>query len=468
MSPRGSALAVVWAQYGPYHFARTRALAKLLAPATVYAVELANRTRDYEWQRSATGLNLITLCPDDVAEQLSFTTVFTRARREFARLGVDTCFLPSYSPKQSLAALLAAKSLGLKTVMMNETHAGTARAAGPGTWVKQRLLGLFEAALVGGMPQKRYFASMGMPEEKIFTGYDAVDNNSFTRGAGEAMTQAANLRSRLALPEHYFLSLGRFVAKKNLGTLIQAYKGCLEASRLGQTHLVLVGSGEEEAKLRALCSSLRLPVYNKTPADVKNPKSNGHDEEPGVHFYGFRQMEENAVFYALADAFILPSLREEWGLVVNEAMACGLPVIVSQTAGCAEDLLEPGCPLPKDEADTKPGGVGQLERLNRLVRANGFVFDPASSGELSSVLLAMESMPAVRAAMGRESRRIVEKFSCANFAQNALKAASAARGEGQNDQDEPCHPGSQAKAPQKSRVSTIAGAHAGDRFTPQN
>jgi hypothetical protein len=86
-------------------------------------------------------------CPGAVTEQVPFAQVFLRTRRTLASLGVTVCFLPSYSPRQSLAALLAAKSIGIRTVMMNESHAGTARAARLGTWIKRRLVSLFDAAL---------------------------------------------------------------------------------------------------------------------------------------------------------------------------------------------------------------------------------------------------------------------------------------------------------------------------------
>ena len=91
--------------------------------------------------------DLVTICPGEVTEQLPFAQVFLRTRRTLASLGVTVCFLPSYSPRQSLAALLAAKSIGIRTVMMNESHAGTARAARLGTWIKRRLVSLFDAAL---------------------------------------------------------------------------------------------------------------------------------------------------------------------------------------------------------------------------------------------------------------------------------------------------------------------------------
>ena len=163
--------------------------------------------------------------------------------------------------------------------------------------------------------------------------------------------------------------------------------------------------------------------------ETQSPKLQTPDARPrppGVHFYGFRQVDENPAFYALADAFILPSTWEEWGLVVNEAMACGLPVVVSETAGCAEDLLEPGrlaVPIPLSAEVNQ-----RLTRLAGRIRQNGFVFNPASAGSLADVLLALEATPALRDIMGQASRRIVEKFSCENFARNALLAAQAALG----------------------------------------
>src|SRR5690348_5991270 len=211
-------IGVVWAQYGPYHFARFSALAKLAGANRVFALELANLTREYQWTRKGNPFELITLCPGAQTEQLPFRLVFQQARRKLAELGIHVCLLPSYSPKQSVAALFAAKSLGIRTVMMNESHAGTARATGAGAFAKRRLVGLFDAALVGGRPHQRYFASLGMPEEKIFTGYDAVDNDYFSCKAAEVKARAAEYREHYRLPSHFFLNLGRLVAKKNLAT----------------------------------------------------------------------------------------------------------------------------------------------------------------------------------------------------------------------------------------------------------
>lgn len=417
-------MGVLWEQYGPYHSARFTALKRRAEGAKVHALEFSNQTSTYAWNRSSVPEGLITLCPGTAAEELRFLRVFRQSRQTFAKLQLDVCFLPSYAPSQSLAALLAAKSLGIRTVMMNESHAGTSRAKGLAASVKRRLVALFDTALVGGKPQKRYVASLGLPEKKILIGYDAVDNDYFAARSAEVRNQQHEIRAKFRLPEHYFLSLGRFVAKKNLATLIRSYRQFIDLRPATRTHLVMVGSGKDEASLRSLCHDLHLPVYEKADAGTGTHPTEIEPEKPGVHFYGFRQQAENPVFYALADAFVLPSLYEEWGLVVNEAMACGLPVVVSETAGCAEDLLVPDriTAPPELSADLRV----RLAQLTAQIRQNGFVFNPKSVAPLANALLVLEAAPGIRENMGRASRRIVERFSCDNFAANALLAARAA------------------------------------------
>jgi glycosyltransferase involved in cell wall biosynthesis len=188
-----------------------------------------------------------------------------------------------------------------------------------------------------------------------------------------------------------------------------------------------------------------------TPAVGKGPQSETDDceltpddsavQRGAVYFYGFRQIEENPVFYALAEAFVLPSLKEEWGLVVNEAMAAGLPVIVSRTAGCAEDLV-PGseswqCSVGSIQSGENAGSLNaQPSSINSLEeRSNGFVFDPKSSDALCEALRRIADQETKRlkgqetnglTEMGRRSREIVERSSCENFARQALRATEAA------------------------------------------
>jgi glycosyltransferase involved in cell wall biosynthesis len=415
---------MVWGLWGPYHCRRFEAFRDHAAREGHQAigVSLFSGSRDNQWgSRSLPdGVVHLDLGKDETRLPLGKIGSLLAIPR---KLRAEIALLPSYF-HWSLALNAGMRLAGGRVVMMNETHAGTARARGLKAAFKQRVVAGFHAGFVGGGPQKRYFASLGLPAEKIFAGYDAVDNDYFAAKAAEVRLQTSGFRSRYGLPEHYFLSLGRFVAKKNLTTLIRAYRKVLDSRQSCQMHLVMVGSGEEEPQLRALCQELRLPIYDKAGAGIENRKSKIENELPGVHFYGFRQIEENPVFYALAEAFVLPSLWEEWGLVVNEAMACGLPVVVSKTAGCAEDLLEP-CRSPGNHAKATSKDL-EAVRLEVQCRTNGFVFDPRSAEELSRVLQKLDAAPDMQRAMGAASRRIVEKFSCENFARNALLAAQAA------------------------------------------
>ena len=182
------ALAVCFGQFGPYHHARVAALQREAAKdqeTRVVPVQIAAATSTYAWSAGAGACeNLRTLCEgtDEAASPLG---VFLKARKLFRAEGVDVAFLPSYSPARFFALFAAAKSLGIRTVMMNESHAGTEQATGWKRWIKRQIVKRFDAAFVGGEPHKRHFASLGIPADKIFTGYDAVDNAHFAARADE-------------------------------------------------------------------------------------------------------------------------------------------------------------------------------------------------------------------------------------------------------------------------------------------
>jgi glycosyltransferase involved in cell wall biosynthesis len=260
-------------------------------------MQIASDTATYEWKESnelrvkgkkCDGLK--TLC-EGVEEAASPVDVFLKARRLFRDEKVDVAFLPSYSPARYFALFAAAKSLGIRTVMMNESHAGTEQATGWKRWIKRQIVKQFDAAFVGGEPHKRHFVSLGIPAEKIFTGYDAVDGDFFAQHADEIRAEAKksaqcsvlsvqqeekadevrtlssqrsqsrgskqqgrpetellstlnpkpstqrSLRSSYGLPQRYFLSLGRMVEKKNLATLVSAYARYAQAVAVADERL---------------------------------------------------------------------------------------------------------------------------------------------------------------------------------------------------------------------------------------
>ncbi|HTJ78204.1 MAG TPA: glycosyltransferase family 4 protein [Rariglobus sp.] len=399
-------IVIVWGKWGPYHFSRYRAFedhAKTRR-SRVIGVQYSDCSNDYAWKSidniSGTGsLNLKLASTEtsfNVKRILWIWTLFLLRNRP------DVVVLPSYW-NWSLLMNVIARCLGARTVMMNESHAGTARAAGLMQVIKRQILRLFDAALVGGSPHQRHFSGLGMKKERIFIGYDTIDNKYFSEAVEKVRLSAEHTRARHGLPGRYILSIGRMVPKKNLESLVLAYAQLLRIVPEAPA-LVFVGSGETEAALLALSRKMGLKVVQHLPdsemrdaaTQLKKP-----DGDAGyVYFHGFRQIDETPDFYALADCFVLPSIQEEWGLVVNEAMACGLPVIVSKTAGCAEDLVEDG--------------------------GNGFTFDPTKVEELVEALAAIISNQDLRERMGRRSSEIINKWGCDYFARQAFNAAMTA------------------------------------------
>ncbi len=390
-------VALVWAQYGPYHLARLQAVREFDGQTRYIGVEIASQTSDYAWNRENPGLPLLTLLPDSTAETAPTFKAFLRAVRIFRRERVRTVFVPSYWPEASMGILLAAKMVGASIVMMNESHGHTSRAKGLSLAIKRALVSSFDAALVGGSPQIAYFSSLGFPPDRIVDGYDVVDNEFFAREADRCRSEAQRLREVYELPPAYFLNIGRMVLKKNLQNLIKAYARVISTNE-AMPRLVFVGSGPMEDELRDLCGELGLSFVDlrSCPRSFTGRKASGD-----VYFYGFRQAAELVVFYGLATAFILPSRWEEWGLVVNEAMASSLPVVVSNIAGCAPDLVHHG--------------------------RNGFQFDPDSIDELAAHLHSIGTDLRRAEEMGRASREIVGEWGLQRFATNAAAVARMPR-----------------------------------------
>jgi glycosyltransferase involved in cell wall biosynthesis len=185
----------------------------------------------------------------------------------------------------------------------------------------------------------------------------------------------------------YFLASNRFVERKNLGRLVEAYALYVERGAGDVWPLVLLGDGELRGELQTLCVNLGLRMADFEEAwDLKLNSYKLETPSDGgvVVFAGFRQIGELPGFYCGAGVFVHPALEEPWGLVINEAMASGLPVVASRNVGAAEELVLEG--------------------------VTGFLFDPGNVGELAGLMARVAGMPeGERRAMGRAGRDLVER-----------------------------------------------------------
>ena len=209
---------------------------------------------------------------------------------------------------------------GLPFLLWSESNTGDARRNSWGVeLLKERFIRACQAYVVPGSSAAAYLQTFGVPKQKIFVAPNAVDVERFTNGADQARRRPG-LRERLGLPQRYLLYVGRFVRSKGVLDLLAAYATLPESVRR-EVGLVLAGDGEEFEEL------LRR----------------SGDIHPGqVVFPGFLQRDELAPVYALAEALVFPTHSDPWGLVVNEAIACALPVIVTRVAGCVADLVRDG------------------------------------------------------------------------------------------------------------------------------
>ena len=445
-------VAIMFAEFGPYHASRIIALNNSLAIIgfSLIALRFSRTSASYQWiPADLDQLPVVTLSSSyraSLGDSLIIPFKFAKVLIEY---NIKAVFLPSYSPLTNFLCFLIAKILGCKTILMCESWNQVNQSAAIKNIIKSVIIKMFDSALVGGRKHLEYVASYGMAENKIFTGYDVVDVDYYDRKASQARENytrqflsehslaTSNTPSNCVdekessiefpeLPTSYFLSLGRFVKKKNLDSLVIAYSKYLNRcqsvdsicnsdvshsqlfgfpasnSTITTTQsirqccsLVFVGEGYLETHLKQLAVSLNLIVRD---ANVNKTKS----DSPEVVFYPFCQADVTPLFYANAHAFILPSTHEEWGLVVNEALSCGVPVLVSEAVGSHFDLVIDG--------------------------VNGFVFKPNDTDGLSHLLSLIDSDPLLRKQLGLAGRQIIENWKPDLFGQQGTNALLKAIG----------------------------------------
>ncbi len=388
-SPALRRLVVMFDRLGPYHVARLKALAGDFA---VTALECFGETEEYAWQKVSApdSFQRVTLFPEKSANQIDGAELSARVCSALDAARPEAVAIPGWFHPGARAALQWCVSARLPAVLMSESTAHDAPRSVVKEWIKGRIVGLFSAALVGGRAHVDYLRQLGFPSERIFTGYDVVDNTHFARGRTAHCPPAPD-----APPTGlFFLASARFIEKKNLPMLLQAYAEYLAlATDAPSTDvrptvspptapwpLVILGDGPLRSALNSQLSTLNL---------------HGH-----VHLPGFKQYDELPAWYARASAFVHVSTHEPWGLVVNEAMAAGLPVLVSNRCGCAPDLVVEG--------------------------RNGFTFDPTDSRQLAALMSDMTQRPD-REAMGRESEWIISRWNTSAFAAGMRCAVDRAR-----------------------------------------
>lgn len=259
----------------------------------------------------------------------------------------DALVIGGYAVFAEQVAIAYARAARKPYLLHVESHLGKPRSdavARIKRAVLPQVIGAAAAGLAVGSAAARYLEAYGLDARRIRILPNTIDVAAYARAADDARARAAEVRRARELPERYLLLVGRLVEAKGVSDLLAAH------AALGPDAPELVVAGE--GPLRSLV-----------------------EEAPRVRVLEFQRTADLIELYALADRLVVPSRDEPWGVVVNEALACGTPVVASAAVGAAEDLIREGidgtivptgdvdalaealaAPLPRVDPTTSPIG----------------------------------------------------------------------------------------------------------------
>jgi glycosyltransferase involved in cell wall biosynthesis len=317
--------------------------------------------------------------------------IYRRLRQGDGRPAFDALWVHGYASVNSLQAIVAANALGIPVLLRAESWLAD-RVRSPWTLAaKSAFFGLLGKGIAAVLPigtvnaayWTHYFGS-SVPQ---FLMPYAVNNDYFARLAKAAEPHEQELRSELGLSADrpVILFASKLQERKHADHLLEAYHRFI-ANRAPQDrpYLVIVGDGEQRGRLEAQVQQLAQAQ---------------HLSLEDVRFAGFRNQSELPRFFQLADVFVLPSRHEPWGLIVNEAMASGCPVIVSTDVGCHADLITDGI--------------------------EGCVFPVGNVAALADALRRVFSTPHTAALMGEQARSRISTWTYEEDIQGLRRALSA-------------------------------------------
>ena len=244
-------------------------------------------------------------------------------------------------------------------------------------WLKRKVLPSAPTTIGAGEDGRAYAMRYGVPAHRALSLIHVIDVEHFTSGRGKAWKERDQLRTQLGLISTTFIYVGRLWWGKGINYLLEAF--CEVQRRAGDVvSLLLVGDGPEELQLRQICQE----------RGIRN-----------VVFAGFHQKPVMPRYYAIADVFVFPTLGDTYGLVVDEAMACSLPVISTSAVGEIHDRIEDG--------------------------VNGYIVPPEDSAVLADRMLRLVRDPELRERMGKVSAEKIAGRTPERWAEDFEKIVNA-------------------------------------------
>jgi 1,2-diacylglycerol 3-alpha-glucosyltransferase len=366
---------ILYPKLAPFHFDRLEVAGRFWTThsARLTCIEIAREQANYSWNRSgnvSSAFDYRTLFDGEY-----FALKYLELRRAVIsaldEIQPDVVVINGWGHRESWAALGWCCRRNVPRVLISDSQKIDRPRRALKETLKRSFVTRCHAGFVGGTPHLNYLATLGLPSEFSVVGCDVVNNDLFAPTVGNGRRNGdGDVHGPLQI-----VSCLRFLNIKNIPTVLEAL------SRVSlPCQWTLAGDGPERKKILSLITKLGLQARVSLP--------------------GFVSYESLPSLLAKADVYLQPSLSEPWGLAVNEALASGLPAIVSRQCGCQEDLIREG--------------------------VNGFTFDAESPGELVVALEKMWEQRLRLKEMGNASLEIIKPWSLELFARNLWQSCALA------------------------------------------
>lgn len=313
------------------------------------------------------------LLHEGTLEEVSLRKRITGILKAIKDFKPDIVNLTGYYDIASWIILLCCKLNGIKTILSNESTATDHSRHGIKELIKGLIIKQFDGYFNFGTSSENYILSLGISKSKMLVRRNCVDNDALKQIYLKQLLSRKQQQNLLQIASKNFIFVGRLIEYKNLFNFLEAFN--LAQLKINESWgVIILGDGELKGDLQSF-------VIEKNIQNISFQK--------GVSWQQVPQ------YLALSDVLVLPSYSEPWGLVVNEAMACGLPIIVSDKCGCAIDLV--------------------------INEQNGFTFAPDNSEQLTNILLKFMKNQVDLKQMGHLSEQIIHDYSAENVALEMYK-----------------------------------------------
>lgn len=361
-------LIFLWDNFGPLHVDRCNAVAARFDHVhQVIGLELAGRSKVYDWlPEDGTHFRKLTLVSGRSIEDVPFTTRFSKTLGSCLSFGTGSqYFLCHYQDPAIFCVALALRALGRKVYTMGCSKFDDYPRKVFRELAKSIMYLPYCGALASGVRSSDYMRFMGFRPGRIQSAYNSVSLARIRELSGCPIAPEG-----MPYRERHFTLVARFVAKKNISMALEAmriYAGQVTTPRM----LHIFGTGPLEAELRHQARAVGI--------------------EELVRFRGFLQTREISKAYGTSLALLLPSIEEQFGNVIPEAQAMGLPVILSDNCGGRDLLVRSG--------------------------VNGFIVEPDNPEGMAFFMKLLSEDESLWRRMSAKSQRFVDRADTARFAE---------------------------------------------------